>query len=186
MSLGRGQSPVLYEAGPCMGGWVLYKWDGTCMGGTCTMRPTASWVLVTWDPLNRKTDTCENITFPQLHWRAVKIRENIESILKSKGRKVKGNSGSLQQDFKSIILELLFIQVSHSVATNEAAREHQAVSFVNRNQCPTMIFTALKHTEPFVPEPICTPFRILQNLSVINLSSNMYIKDIVDFIKSDV
>ena len=72
------------------------------------------------------------------------------------------------------------------MATNEAAREHQAVSFVNRNQCPTMIFTALKHTEPFVPEPICTPFRILQNLSVINLSSNMYITDIVDFIKSDV
>ena len=123
MSLGRGQSPVLYEAGPCMGGWVLYKWDGTCMGGTCTMRPTASWVLVTWDPLNRKTDTCENITFPRLHWRAVKIRENIESILKSKGWKVKGNSGSLQQDFKSIILELFFIQVSHSVATNEAARD---------------------------------------------------------------
>ena len=35
----------------------------------------------TWDqtgsdiipPVNRMTDTCENITFPQLHWRPVKI-----------------------------------------------------------------------------------------------------------------
>ena len=31
-------------------------------------------VMVTWDqsPLNRMTDTTENITFPQLRWRVVK------------------------------------------------------------------------------------------------------------------
>ena len=29
------------------------------------------WVMVTWGPPNRMTDTCENITFPQIRWRAV-------------------------------------------------------------------------------------------------------------------
>ena len=47
--------------------------------GHCMVRSNASRVIVTWDPLwrewqtDRQTDTTENITFPQLRWRAVKI-----------------------------------------------------------------------------------------------------------------
>ena len=38
-----------------------------------TVRSNASWVMVTTGPPNRMTDTCENITFPQLHhWLVVK------------------------------------------------------------------------------------------------------------------
>ena len=117
---------------------------------------------------------------------SLKIRANIESIVKSSVQKEKWNSESLQQDFKSIILELFFIQASHSVATNEAARDIRLTNLWTETSVKQWYsFTALKHTEPFVPEPICTPIRILPNLSVINLSSNIYIMYIV-FIKSDV
>ena len=32
-------------------------------------------------PLNRMTDTCENITFPQFLWRAVKMEANVRKII---------------------------------------------------------------------------------------------------------
>ena len=49
---------VLYEAGPCMGGWVLYKWDGTCMGGGGPVQwgPLHHGYWSHGTPLNRKTD----------------------------------------------------------------------------------------------------------------------------------
>ena len=52
--------------GPCP--MRSYVW------GTCTVRSNASWVMVTWDsplPMHRQTHTSENITFPQVRWRAV-------------------------------------------------------------------------------------------------------------------
>ena len=73
-------------------GRFLYSegWGGG--GGPCTMRAVEvgpelgpggevpfmasfeiSWVMVTWNPPNRMTDTTENITFPQLSRRAVMI-----------------------------------------------------------------------------------------------------------------
>ena len=44
----------------------------TCLdGGWGCVRPYASWVMVTWGPpMDRQTQTCENITFPPLRWRA--------------------------------------------------------------------------------------------------------------------
>ena len=51
------------------GGWAR-AW-----GGLCTVRSKASWTMVTWyniPPMNRRTDTTENITFPQIRWQAVK------------------------------------------------------------------------------------------------------------------
>ena len=48
---------------------------------TCTVRSDASWVMVAWDlppthphQTEWQTDTCENITFPQLHWWAVNMK----------------------------------------------------------------------------------------------------------------
>ena len=58
----------LYSEVPCLSGIRA----GT--GGPCMVRSNASWVMVAWDrlPLSRMTDMSENITFPQLRWRAVK------------------------------------------------------------------------------------------------------------------
>ena len=52
----------------------------------CTMRVNASWVMDIWDPLwtEWQTDTCKNITFPQLPGRAVKIVDLVDSALKLK------------------------------------------------------------------------------------------------------
>ena len=49
--------------------------EGVGLGVPCTLRFNPSWVMVTWGPppLNRMTDTCENITFPKLHWWVIKI-----------------------------------------------------------------------------------------------------------------
>ena len=48
--------------------------------GLCTVRSNASCVMVTWEPrlppVNRQTDKTENITFPQLRWRAVDSYQN--------------------------------------------------------------------------------------------------------------
>ena len=43
------------------------------MGEGCTQRSNGSCVMVTWDPtwIEWQKDTCENITFPLLHWRVV-------------------------------------------------------------------------------------------------------------------
>ena len=43
-------------------------------GAGLTVMSSASWVMVTrgpTPPLNRVTDTTENITFPQLRWQAI-------------------------------------------------------------------------------------------------------------------
>ena len=56
-----------------------------CLVSGGRVGPNASWVMVTWGPqppLNRMRDTCENITFPQLRWRAVKIDLLIEILMK--------------------------------------------------------------------------------------------------------
>ena len=37
-------------------------------GGLCTVKSNASWVMVTWDPVDRQTHMSENITFPRLCW----------------------------------------------------------------------------------------------------------------------
>ena len=43
-------------------------------GGLCTVRSSASWVMITWDlpPVDRWTH--KNITFPQLRWLAVNMQ----------------------------------------------------------------------------------------------------------------
>ena len=52
---------------PCLG-----------VGPGLRVSSNASWIMVTWDPPpNIMTDMTENITFPQLRWRAV----NIQSML---------------------------------------------------------------------------------------------------------
>ena len=51
------------------------------LGGPCVMRSNVSWVMVTWDPfptVDSQTDTIENIIFPQLRRRAVKICEKFK------------------------------------------------------------------------------------------------------------
>ena len=58
-------------------------WGGrVCGGGGRYLCSNTSWVMVTWGhTLNRMTDTCENITFPQLRLRAViSTAEQIMSI----------------------------------------------------------------------------------------------------------
>ena len=64
------------------GGWSrtesLYKWkrgEWGCGEGPCMVSSNASWILVTYDrfPLNKITDTTENISFPQLRWQAITI-----------------------------------------------------------------------------------------------------------------
>ena len=46
--------------------------QGMGLEGGCTVRYNASWEMVTRDPpVNRQTGRNENITFPQLRWRAV-------------------------------------------------------------------------------------------------------------------
>ena len=57
-------------------GGVLCLMSGEGGTGSCTMRSNASRVMVTWGPPSPshpydQTDTSENITFPQLRWRAV-------------------------------------------------------------------------------------------------------------------
>ena len=44
---------------------------GLCWGGLY-VRSNVLWVMVTWHPFPEQIDTTENITFPQLRWRAVK------------------------------------------------------------------------------------------------------------------
>ena len=44
-------------------------WGVAGLEGPCTVRFNAFWVMVTWEPpspVNRQTDTTENIAFPQL------------------------------------------------------------------------------------------------------------------------
>ena len=42
--------------------------EGAMTRGPCTVMSKTSWVMITGGPPNRITDTCENITFPQLRW----------------------------------------------------------------------------------------------------------------------
>ena len=53
---------------------VVTQCERTFRGGPCMARSNAPWIMVTWESpqLNRMTDTAENITLPQLRWRAVK------------------------------------------------------------------------------------------------------------------
>ena len=66
---GRGRPGA---GGPCTGGPMSGK-PGP--GVPCMVRPNASWVMVKWGPLfaDRYTQTTENIIFPQLCWRVVKM-----------------------------------------------------------------------------------------------------------------
>ena len=60
---------------------------GPCLmsvgGGGCTVRSSASWVMVTWGPPLpcKQTNASENITFPQLRWRAVKVNNILHMTL---------------------------------------------------------------------------------------------------------
>ena len=62
------------RAGTGVGMFLYRRGLGLGPGGPYMVRSNASWIMVTWDPCgqnDRQTDMTENITFPQLRWRAV-------------------------------------------------------------------------------------------------------------------
>ena len=90
-----GQMSVLMGGSSSEQVWICLQWwlpdvtgrgagvgpmSDVCVLGGCTVRSNASWVMATWRPpppmdgrTDWRTDKNENITFPQLRWRAVKI-----------------------------------------------------------------------------------------------------------------
>ena len=68
-----------------------YVWcPGGRVRGACTTRSNASWVMATWGPppwtdrlTDGRTNIYENITFPQLRWRALKIKLHRTSKLRN-------------------------------------------------------------------------------------------------------
>ena len=136
---------VLEEGGrgPCTGwlggGESLYSevqveqvWT-SLGGGTCIGRSDASWVIVTWDPplwTNRRTDTTENIIFPQLSWRAVvKFFYNVYHSQKNTSRHggkplkvlVMHTAVVAHQIFAQKILSWLYTILGHSGMSNDVS-----------------------------------------------------------------
>ena len=50
-----------------------------------------AWAVVMWGTPREQTDNCENITLPQLYWRAVKICNLDSGIIALFFRKIIGN-----------------------------------------------------------------------------------------------
>ena len=69
--------PDVQGAGSGLGPYLMSKrvrgGEGQDHGGASTMRFNALWVRVTWGTPCKQTDINENITFPQLRWRAALI-----------------------------------------------------------------------------------------------------------------
>ena len=69
ISVGCVQSAAVAE---CLVGGVSAQGEGSvCLGGVSTQGVSA-WGVYT-PPVNRMTDRCKNITFPELRWRTVKM-----------------------------------------------------------------------------------------------------------------
>ena len=70
--------PLAGGWGQGMGGHCTVR-SYVCGGGPCTVRNNALYVM--GPPVDRLTHTTENITFPQLHSRAVKMFVNTYTLI---------------------------------------------------------------------------------------------------------